>query len=155
MSLTRISRELHAGPHGKGWDAIYHDFIGQGVWGRLNELYRVYADSHKDRIRRLRNCKASTSGLRKFIKTAQADRSVWASDPTNDMLSLVQFHRPTRRCCPHALTAPLANGILTLVTAPACAYVLAIPLLIVARIWKVCWKRFCTIQNILLRLLRH
>ena len=26
--LTQFSRELHAGPHGKGWDAMYHRFVG-------------------------------------------------------------------------------------------------------------------------------
>ena len=64
MVLTRMSRELHAGPHGKGWDAVYHEFIGQDVWGRLSELYRSYAKTHEKRIKRLRGCKAQVSGLR-------------------------------------------------------------------------------------------
>jgi hypothetical protein len=76
MTLTRISRELHAGPHGKGWDAIYHEFVGQDVWGRLSDLYRAYTKSHLQRIRCLRKVKADVSGLRKFIKTAQIERSV-------------------------------------------------------------------------------
>ena len=94
MSLTRISRELHAGPHGKGWDAVYHEFVGQDVWGRLSELYRAYADSHLKRIRCLRKCKAEVSGLRKFIKTAQAERCVHGPHCSISAFASILFRLP-------------------------------------------------------------